>query len=151
MKRALLTSLGIAVMAVAAVYLAKGFLRPAQEKVERGQAVLTGAYRPSLVECTVVADAELPRSLPPPKVDEDLLYIEVTVLYPGVERVPSPRDHRLVNVNGRRGAVLEPVHIGYEVDDEGTYLSLIYRTDNGFEGASLAHAKRVLFENVVLE
>jgi len=149
--RATLTILGLAIVAVAATFIAKNALRPNQEEVQRKQDVLTHAYLPSLIECTIVEDSDLPPTLPRPEVDEDLLYIAVVVFYPGVDRVPEPREHRLERVNGVAGVVLEPVHTSYEQDEDGTYITLLYRTDNSFRYGRMVRGDRPLFERVVLE
>jgi len=149
--RATLTILGLAIVAVVAVFIAKSVLKPKQEEVQRKQDVLTHAYLPSLIECTIVEDSELPQSLPRPAVDEDLLYIAVVVFYPGVDRVPEPTEHRLEKVNGVVGRVLQPVHTSYEQDEDGTYITLLYRTDNSFHYGRMVRGERPLFDRVSLE
>lgn len=151
MKKSALTMVSLAVVAVGAVLMAQHVLRPTQEGVERSRKVLTNAYRPSLVSCSVVDDAGLPKTLTPPGVDEDLLYIEVVILYPGVERVPSPKRHVLIEVNAIPDTTLVPVHTAYDVDEDGAYLSLIYRTSLSFDHARLVRDGKVLFPSVILE
>ncbi len=150
MGRTILTILGIAGIAIGAVFIAQRFASPAQEKVEANQKVLTGAYRPQLVECRVLEDSEVPEPLPQPDVDEDLVYVAVVVLYPGVERVPEPKDHRLIGVNGR-DEYLEPAHLDYEVTEEGAELVLVFRTDSSFQFGRLVRGATDLFERVALE
>ena len=150
-KRSGLTFLGIAIVAVSAILIAKGALHPAKESVERSQDVLTKAYEAKLIECFVVEDADLPKTLARPKVDEDLLYIQVAVLYPGVDRVPSPLDHVLDSINGLPGTELKPVHTSYDEDEAGAYLLLIYQTDLAFESARMVHKGELLFERILLD
>jgi hypothetical protein len=150
-KRLSLTALGLTVVAVAAVLFAKSYMRPAQEKAQRSQEVLTNAYQAQLVECLVLEDAELPAGLRRPDVDEDLIYVQVTVLYPGVDRVPSPEKHVLKEINGVTETELQPVHTSAESDDVGSFLYLIYRTNHGFEAARMARDGMHLFDKVDLD
>jgi len=147
-KRLLLTALGLTVLTVTAVLFAKSYMRPAQEKAQRSQAVLTNAYQAQLVECLVLEDAELPAGLRRPDVDEDLIYVQVTVLYPGVDHVPSPEKHVLREINGVIETELQPVHTSSEIDDEGSFLYLVYQTNRGFEAAALARDGMRLFAKV---
>ncbi|MHC4548661.1 MAG: hypothetical protein ACYTEZ_07770 [Planctomycetota bacterium] len=151
MGRFALTVLGLAIVAVAAILIAKGVLRPTQEKVQRSKSVLTGAYEAKFLECFVLEDRDLPDELAPPKVDEDLVYLRVDLLYPGVERVPSPKSHVLQTINGVPGTELRPVHTAYEVGYEGTYLYLVYRSDQSFAFAHMSREGTLLFEKVALE
>jgi hypothetical protein len=146
--RTALTLVGIAALAVAAVFIAQRMLQPTQEKVEQGQKVLTQAYRPKLLECYVLEDAEVPAGLPRPDVSEDLLYLAVLVLYPGVDRAP-PGDHRFAAVNGGEGT-LDPADVATEADDEGTTMTLVFKVDSSFEFARLVRGEEVLFDRVAL-
>lgn len=151
MKRLLLTALGLTVVTVAAVLFAKSYMRPAQEKVQRSQDVLTNAYQAQLVECVVLEDAELPAGLRRPDVDEDLIYVQITVLYPGVERVSSPEKHVLSEINGVVETELQPVHTSSESDNEGSLLYLVYQTNSGFEAARMTRDGKRLFAKVTLD
>ena len=151
MKRLLLTALGLTVVTVAAVLLAKSYMRPAQEKVQRSQDVLTNAYQAQLVECVVLEDTELPAGLRRPDVDEDLIYVQITVLYPGVERVSSPEKHVLSEINGVVETELPPVHTSSESDNEGRLLYLVYQTNSGFEAARMTRDGKRLFAKVTLD
>jgi hypothetical protein len=150
MGRTILTILGIAAIAVGAVFVAQRFASPAKEQVQASQKVLTDAYKPSLVECVLLEDADVPESLPKPDVDEDLVYVAVVVLYPGVERVPEPKDHRLIGVNGR-DEYLEAAHLDYAVTEDGAELTLVFRTDSSFQFGRLVRGETLLFERVALE
>lgn len=150
MGRTVLTILGIAGLAIVAVIFAQKMTQPAQEKVEAGRKVLTNAYEPQLEDCYVPQDAELPADVRRPGVDEDLVYVVVVVLYPGVDQVPTPAEHRLADVNGG-DAVLEPLRTRTEVAEDGTYLTLLFRTDHTFEFGSLVREKDVLFERISLD
>jgi hypothetical protein len=150
MGRTILTILGIAAIAVGAVFIAQRFANPAKEKLQANQKVLTGAYKPQLVDCLVLEDTEVPESLPRPGVDEDLVYVAIIVLYPGVERVPEPKDHRLIGVNGR-DEYLEPAHLDYEETEEGAELTLVFRTDSSFQFGRLVRGATEIFERVALE
>ncbi len=147
MGRILLTIFGIAAIGVGAVLFAQRFMGPASEKAQANQKVLTQAYTPKFVECRALEDDEIPDSLTRPGVDEDLVYIAVVVLYPGVERVPEPRAHRLIGVNGADG-FLEPESVDYDVTEEGAELTLIFRATNGFQFARLVRDAEVIFERV---
>jgi len=149
MGRTILTILGIAAIAVGAVFIAQRFASPAKEQMQAGQKVLTRAYEPTLVECVLLEDSDVPEALPKPEVDEDLAYVAVVLLYPGVERVPEPKDHRLIGINGQDG-YLEPAHIDYEVTEDGAELTLVFRTDSSFQFGRLVRGETVLFERVGL-
>ena len=151
MKRLSLTALGLTVVTVAAVLFAKSYVRPAQEKAQRSRDVLTNAYQARLVECVVLEDTELPADLRRPDVDEDLVYVQVAVLYPGVERVPSPEKHVLREINGVLETELQPVHTSSESDDEGSLLYLVYQTNLGFEAARMTRDGMRLFAKVALD
>ncbi|MHC4972889.1 MAG: hypothetical protein ACYTG3_11210 [Planctomycetota bacterium] len=151
MRRFSLTALGLTIVTVAAVLFAKSYMRPAQEKVQRGKEVLTNAYQAQLVECVELDPTDLPEGLRRADVDEDLVYVQVTVLYPGVERVAAPEEHLLSEINGVVDTQLRPVHTSSDTDDEGTFLYLVYRTDSSFEAASLARDGKRLFKKVALD
>jgi hypothetical protein len=144
-----ITLLAIAALAVGAVLVAQRFAAPTKEKVEQGQKVLTHAYRPQLQGCRALEDAEIPEALPRPGVDEDLLYVGVEILYPNVERAP-PGSYRLVRINGGEGT-LDPIDTISEVADEGVFLMLVFRTNNGFLSGRLMRDDEALFENVEIE
>jgi len=150
MGRTILTIFGIAAIAVGAVFVAQRFASPAKEQVQQSQKVLTQAYEAQLVECYQLQDSDIPDGLPKPAVDEDLVYVAVVVLYPGVERVPEPKDHRLIGVNGEN-THLEPAHIDYAVSEEGAELTLVFRTDNGFRYGRLVRGEKTISERVELE
>ncbi|HEX5137028.1 MAG TPA: hypothetical protein VFY93_08660 [Planctomycetota bacterium] len=150
MGRTVLTIFGIAAIAVGAVFIAQRFANPAKERVQQGQKVLTQAYEPQYRECYQLQDSEIPAGLPKPGVDEDLIYVAIVVLYPGVERVPEPKDHRLIGINGEN-AYLEPVNIDYEVTEEGAELTLVFRTDNGFRFARLVRGDKTISDHVGFE
>jgi hypothetical protein len=82
-------------------------------------------------------------------VDEDLLYVGVEILYPNVERAP-PGSYRLVRINGGEGT-LDPIDTISEVADEGVFLMLVFRTNNGFLSGRLMRDDEALFENVEIE
>lgn len=150
MGRIVLTVFGIAAIAFGAVFFAQRYMSPAKERVQASQKVLTHAYQPKFIECRVLEDSEVPDSLPRPKVDEDLIYVTVVVLYPGVDRVPDPRDHRLIGVNGR-DEYLEPADVDYELTEEGAELILVFRASNSFMFGRLVRGDTCLFERVELE
>jgi len=150
MGRTVLTMLGIAALAVGAVLLAQRFASPAKEQVQQRQKELTHAYEARLVECYQLQDTEIPAGLDRPGVDEDLVYVAIVVLYPGVDRVPQPKDHRLIGVNGQN-EYLEPAHIDYTLTEEGAELTLVFKTDNAFQFGRLVRGDKTLFDRVGLE
>jgi len=150
-RRFSLTALGLTVVTVAAVLFAKSYMRPAQEKVQRGQEVLTNAYQARLIECVVIEETELPEGLRRRRIDEDLVYVQVTVLYPGLDQAPSPEKHILSEINGVAESDLQPVHTAVESDEDGSFLYLVYQTDSSFEAARLVHDGKRLFANVTLD
>ena len=152
MRRFSLTALGLTVVTVAAVLFAKSYMRPAQEKVQRSREVLTNAYKAQLVECVVLETTDLPEGLRRPGVDEDLMYVQVTVLYPGVERAPgSPEKHVMREINGVIETELRPVHTSSFSNEEGNFLDLVYQTNSSFEAARMALDGKRLFAKVTLD
>jgi len=145
------TILGIAVIAGAAILIGRAFLDPAQEEAESKRKVLTGAYAPRLEEMRELDDSELPGELEPPGVGEDIAYVLVVVLYPGVSLAPDPAGYEIEDVNGDPDIVLVPVHAAEEEDEEGTYVSLTFRTDRGFLHGRLVHDGKVVVEQLRLE
>jgi hypothetical protein len=150
-RRLSLTALALTVVAVVAVLFARSFMRPAQEKVQRSKEVLTNAYQARVVECVPLEDTDLPEGLRRPNVDEDLVYVQVIVLYPGVERVSSPEDHVLKEINGVMETELRPVHTSSDADEEGAYLYLVYQTNSAFEAAGMARDGKRLFKKISLD
>ena len=147
MGRTVLTVLGIAAIAFGAVLVAQRFAGPSDGKATGKEKDLTHAYKPKFMECRALEDEEIPESLARPGVDEDLIYIAVVLLYPGVERVPEPRDHRLIGVNGGSG-YLDPADVDYEVNEDGALLTVIFRANNEFQFGKLVRGEEVLFERV---
>jgi hypothetical protein len=148
--RAALTLLGFVAIGAAVIFVAQRFLGSKGETADPSHKVLTQAYQPQLVECRLIPDEEIPESLPRPGVDEDVVYIAVVVLYPGVERVPEPLEHRLIGVNGEKVA-LDPADASYDVTEGGAELTLVFRTDNSFQFARLVRGEESLFERVEVE
>jgi hypothetical protein len=151
MGRGVGTVLGIAVVAIAAIWVAKSMLKPTQEKVERRAPVLSGEYAPRLEECRALPDTELPAGVPAPLVDEDLLYVEVIVLFPGVSVVQDVKDHRLAEINGVVKTSLSPVFSSVDVAEEGAYLVLVFKANHAFENARLVCNGQVVLERVELQ
>lgn len=149
--RVALTIVGIAVVAVAAILIAKSMLRPAKEEVERKGSVLTGEYSPTVQECRMLEDSELPEELPHPKVDDVLRYVQVLVHYPGVAATPPASDHVLERVNGSGGAPLAPAWSEVVAGEGGADLYLIYKTTTDFEHARLSRKGTVLAERIDLQ
>jgi hypothetical protein len=135
---------------VAAVIFAMRFIKPAGEQAEARQKVLTEAYQPLLVECVELAFDEIPEPLPRPGVDEDLVYVAIVVLYPGVERVPDPGAHRLIGVNGKQEA-MDPANVDYEVTEDGALMTLVFKANNAFQFARLVRGEETVLERVGLE
>lgn len=150
MGRLLFAMLGITALAIGAFYIVHRVATPAHEKVEAGKKVLTEAYKPQLVACRELEDSDVPETLARAGVDEDVVYLEIVVLYPGVDRVPQPRDHRLIGVNGQDVA-LDPASVDYNEGDDGAYLTLIFKADNSFQYGRLVRGPDVLFERVELQ
>jgi len=146
-----LTIVGIAVVAVAAIFIAKYMLRPAKEEVERKATVLTGEYTPTVHECRILEDSEVPDELPRPKVDDDLRYVQVLVHYPGVSTTPPAADHVLDLINGEGGRPVPPVWSDAIVGDEGVDLYLVYKATVDFEYARLSHKGTILSERMDVE
>lgn len=150
MGRTILTILGIAAIAVGAVYIAQRFAAPAKEQAQAKEKILTDAYEPQVLECYQLQDSDVPAGLPKAGVDEDLIYVAVVVLYPGVDRVPEPKEHRFIGINGRDD-YLEPVHIDYQVTEDGAELTLVFRTVNSFQYGRLVRGEKQISERVPLE
>ncbi len=151
MRRALITLLGIAILAGAAIFIMRQFLKPAAEKAERKEPVLTGAYDVRLDSCRVLEDHELPEGLEPPGVGDESLYLLVVALYPGRDNAPPAEQHFLGRVNGEAEGTLRPVHSSSEVAADGQYISLVFRAPPEFESARLMHEDKTLVERVTLD
>jgi len=145
------TLVGIALLAGAAIYLGRAYLFPATERSERREAVLTGKLDPRLDEIVVLQDSELPAGVTPPRVGEDAMFIRITVLYPALPEVPEPKEHRLAEVNGRPGAILDPAHVETEVDQDGARVHLTFRVAPDFISGTIARGKTTVLSTVVLE
>lgn len=150
MGRLALTMLGLALLAGGAIFFAKNVLTPAQENVERSEPVLTGQYQPRVEECGVLEDADLPEGIAPPGVDEDVLYVQVVVFFPGIEKVTALAELALDEVNEHVGRRLEPIHTDTEVTAEGTYVYLVFQTTTAFHSARLVRGDDVLADRVEL-
>lgn len=151
MGKSTATLVGIALLAGAAIYLGNAYLFPAAEQTERKEAVLTGNLDPQLEGVVVLQDSELPRGVTPPKVGEDAMYIRVTVLYPALPRVPDPKEHHLVDINGRPDTVREPAHFDTEVDEEGARIHMLFRVEPDFLSAAVARGKQTILDSFILE
>lgn len=151
MGRTAWTIIALAGIAVGAIFLARGMLNPAKEKVEQKQAVLNSEARPRVTDCLVVEDADLPDELEPPPVGASFMYVAVTVFYPDFPDVPDLEKHVLDAVNGNAKARLTPVHTAVELDPIGAYAILIYKTDPAFTHARLLRGDQVIDERVELE
>ena len=145
------TLVALAAIAVGAIFVAKGFLAPAQEEAERSKEVLNKDAQPRVLECIVLEDSELPEDITAPKVGEDVIYVLVTVLYPDFPRVPDLDKHWLDGINGAGEGQLRPVHVSEEADERGAYASLVFRTNGEFAYARLIRADEIVAQRVKLE
>jgi len=150
--RAALTILGLAILAVAAIFVARRMVRPAKEKVERSREVLTKAYDARLDECVVPEDADISAAgLEPPEVGADWIYLLVVVLYPGAAQVPEPDNHTLIAVDDRPGTRIEPSKVSTTTEEEGAFLELIFKVDATFDHARLVRDDSIVLRRVGLE
>jgi len=145
------TTIGLAALAIGAVWVAKTMVQPTKEKVERKQAVLNSEASARVTECRILEDYELPRGLERPGVGDDTMYILVTVHYPGYPEAPELMQHHLIRVDGREGARLEPSHAVSETDEDGSYAVLTFRTTQDFTFATLRPGEKVLTGSLRLE
>ena len=150
MKRAVVTLLGVSVLAVAAFFVIPYALGPAEDAAERSQGVLTGLTKPRLLECLILEDADLPAGVPPPPVGRDVLYISVGVLYPGATREPDNGDYKLVGINGVANDMAEAVHVSREEADAGFYIDAVFRINISFDHAALMRGDATVIKKVVL-
>lgn len=152
MGKGALTIVGIAIVAVTAIFLAKFWIKPAQEDYEREQEVLTKAYEPRLEEIEVLQDIEVSDlGLEVPDVGSSTIYIRLTVLYPGAAKVPDAQDHALENVDGDPERNVPASHAETETDDDGTWLYVVFRVDESFEHARLVRGRVMLLKRFALE
>jgi len=151
MRRAMITLLGIAVLAGAAIFIMRQFLKPAAEKAERDEPVLTGAYDVRLDACHILEDHELPEGLSAPGVGDESLHLLVVALYPGRDNAPPAEQHFLERINGEAETYLRPVHSSSELTPDGQYISLVFRVLPAFEFARLKHEDKTLIERVTLD
>jgi len=122
-----------------------------EDRAEANQAVLGGAYDPRPVECRMLDDGELPEGLEVPGIDDELRYVVVVLFYPHAAAAPSPIEHLLDHINGDAQEVLRPVHVSSEVEDEGIYLTLVYRTTIHFEHARMIRDRKPIVGRIDLE
>jgi len=143
--------LGIAVVAGAAIFIGREFLKPASERAQAQEKVLSGAYDPRIEFCSLLEDAELPEGLEPPEVGSTQRYLRVIVLFPEVNVIKGAKhEYHLDRINGSRDDPLEPVHSDLAQDEDGVVLTLTYATDSGFENARLVHDDIVIVKRVTL-
>ena len=149
MGRTVGTIIGLAILAVGAIWVGRKFLEPAQEAAEADSNVLSGAYEARLEECRVIADSEIPDGLPVPAVGEEFYYVLVAVLYPEREQVPLPEAHHLDQIDGLPGTSLFPVQPPFtESGRDGAILEIIVRVDEIFEEARLMCGEEVVLRRV---
>jgi len=147
--RVLATILAFAIIGAIIFFLVRSFYSEDADEGNSGGEVFTGAYDPRLDECRVLADSELPRDV---EIGKDTIHMLVSVLYPDTPSIPQPEKHQIEEINGVRGVTLNPVSVDSEyVDEEGTYVTLIYRIDADFEFARLTHRGKVILERLELE
>ncbi len=149
--RSWVTTLGLAALAIGAVWVAKTMIGPTQEKVERGQSVLNAAAAARVVECRILEDSELPEGLERPGVGGRTVYLLVAIHYPGYAAAPGLANHSLIRVNGRPDTTLQPVHTASEPDEDGATGYLTFRTTLDHSFAKLIHGDKVLAESLHVE
>lgn len=149
MGRTVGTILGLAILAVGAIWVGGKLLEPAQEMAEADSSVLSGAYDARLVECRVLANSEIPDGLAVPDVGEEFYYVLVAVLYPEREQVPLPEAHHLAELDGLPGTSLFPVQPPItEPGSDGAFLEIIVRVDEVFDEARLMCGEEVVLPKV---
>ena len=150
MKRAVVTLLGVTVLAAAAFVVIHYALGPAEDAAERRQGVLTGLTAPRLLDCLILEDADLPAGVPPPPVGRDVLYISVGVLYPSATQEPDNGSYKLVEINGVANNIVEAIHVSREEADAGFYVDAVFRTDVNFDYAHLVRGDVIVIRKVTL-
>ena len=151
MKGSAATIIGLALVAGAAIFVGRSFLVPHADMAEAANPVLAGAYEPQLVEMRFLEDAELPPEFETPGVDDPLRYVQIVLLYPHVVTAPDPREHILDRINGDAKSVLHPVHTSSEADEDGVYVTMVYRTTRKFDHARLTLDRKPVFGRIDLE
>jgi hypothetical protein len=146
-----MTLLGLAVVAGGAMLVGGAFLEPEKDKQDAGKKVLTGAYDAQIQECVILEDSELPKGVEPPGIGSEERYVRVVVLFPGVPTIAGTGiDYTLNNVNGDKDSSLTSAASEITADDAGVLLTLVYKTDDEFERATLVRGEEIL-ANVVLD
>ena len=152
MNRSVKTILGLAVVAGAAIFLGRAYLKPASERAQASEKVLSGAYDARIEMCRFLEDNELPEEIPPPEVGSDTRYLRVLVLFPEVTIIAGAADeYHLGHVNGDPGRRLEPLVSEKAKEDDGVILTLTFETDDSFLDAKLVRGKKVVVGRVELE
>ncbi|MEM8884432.1 MAG: hypothetical protein AAGD14_10200 [Planctomycetota bacterium] len=151
MGKSAATIIGLALLTGAAIFVGRSYLQPASEGAQRQESVLTGHLDPRLVDAFVLQDSELPRGVAAIAVGEPAMYMQVSVLYPALPRVPEPNKHKLTHVNGHPTAETDPVHVTTEVDDDGAFVHCIYRVGEDFATGRIQRGKTVVVPRLVLE
>jgi hypothetical protein len=148
-NRSVATIAGLAIVAGAAIFIGRAWLKPASERAEARKGVLSGAYDARTEYCDFLQDSELPEGLEPPDVGSDLLYLRVVVLFPEVATINGKaEDYELAHVNGDPKQTLAPVHSSIEAIDEGVLLTLTFASDASFDSARLMLDETMVVENV---
>jgi len=151
MKRMLFTIIGLAIVAGGALWFSSAYLKPHAEQAQAKEGVLSGAYDARLETCALLQDTELPKGIEPPDIGSDLRYLQVVVLFPEVKSIEGRGEEYVLDlINGKRTEAMTPVATGIDIEAEGLFLTLTYRTDDGFEHARLRRGKVVIVERVAL-
>jgi len=147
-KKGVAAVAGLAIVGLAAILIGRHMLKPAAEKQERSRTVLTGLTEPRLARCHILEDSEVPEGVPKPRVGEVIEYLGVEILYPGAARVPDHSGMFLARVNGASGRDLEPLHSETDSDEDGAYLYLVFKVEEGFQYAQIRREDKVVIARV---
>ena len=144
------TILGFAALVAAVFYIGQSYLDPAAERAEQEQTVLTGALDPVVEFAEMLEDADLPQSIEPPGVGDDIRYVRVSVLYPDRANAPEASVHLLAEAE-RGEFVAEPAQATGSVTEDGARVVLIYRVDSRFEWGRIEHNEKTVIARFELD
>ena len=151
-QKSVITIISIALIAGVAIYLGRVYLKPAKERAEAKEAVLSGAYDARVEVCSMLEDHELPEGVEAPEIGSTERYVQLIVLFPEVNIIKGAKyEYQLDRINGGEGDPIDPVHADIEVEEDGVVLTLTYKTDEDFEHGRLVHDGNVIVEKAALE
>ena len=151
-QKGLVSILGLAVVAGAAIYIGRAFLKPASEQAQASSGVLSGAYDARVETCAILEDHELPEGLKRPDIGSSDRYVQLIVLFPQAAKISGKKDeYHLDRINGSLSEPIGPAYCEMATEEDGIVLTLTYATNEDFVTARLVRGEEVIVKQVALE